>query len=103
MCRWIRLELGPDVPLHFSRYAPSFMIRNIPPTPPETLHTARKIALGAGIKFCYIGNLLSAAGNTYCPGCGQLLVHRLLYSIEKPGLQGNRCKFCRTVIPGVFA
>jgi pyruvate formate lyase activating enzyme len=103
MCRWISLELGPAVPLHFSRFAPSYMIRNIPPTPPETLHAARKIALDAGIKFCYIGNLLSDAGNTYCPGCGKLLVRRLLYSIEKPGLQGNRCQSCRTVIPGVFA
>jgi pyruvate formate lyase activating enzyme len=102
MCRWINLELGPDVPLHFSRFAPSYMIKNIPPTPPETLHAARKIAMNAGIKFCYIGNLLSDAGNTYCPGCGKLLIRRLLYSIEKPGLQGNRCKFCQTVIPGVF-
>ena len=102
MCRWITRELGPDVPLHFSRFAPSYMLKNIPPTPTATLHTARKIALNAGIKFCYIGNLLSDAGNTYCPGCGKLLIRRLLYSIEKPGLQGSHCKFCRTVIPGVF-
>ena len=103
MCRWIVLELGPDVPLHFSRYAPSYMIRNIPPTPPETLAMARRIAMDAGITFCYIGNLLSDAGNTYCPSCGKLLVRRLLYSVEKTGLQGNRCKFCQAVIPGVFA
>ncbi len=103
MCRWMRRELGPDVPLHFSRFTPSYMMKNIPPTPPETLHMARKIAQNAGITFCYIGNLLSDAGNTYCPGCGKLLIRRLLYSVEKPGLQGNRCKFCQTVIPGVFS
>lgn len=103
MCRWIRQELGPEVPLHFSRFAPSYMMKNIPPTPPETLHTARKIARNAGIKFCYIGNLLSDAGNTYCPSCGKLLIQRLLYSVEKPGLLGNRCKFCQTVLPGVFS
>lgn len=102
MCRWIGRELGPDVPLHFSRYSPTFMMKNIPPTPAETLHMARKIAQSAGIKFCYVGNLLSAAGDTYCPSCGKVLIHRLLYSIEKPGLNGNRCKFCQTVIPGVF-
>jgi pyruvate formate lyase activating enzyme len=103
MCRWVRLELGPDVPLHFSRYSPTFMIRNIPPTPPETLHTARKIALDAGIKFCYIGNLISEAEHTYCPGCGKLLLRRLMFSISNEGMKGNRCRFCQTVIPGVFA
>jgi pyruvate formate lyase activating enzyme len=102
MCRWINLELGPDVPLHFSRFAPSYLIKNIPPTPPETLHTARKIAMNAGIKFCYIGNLLSDAGNTYCPGCGKLLIRRLLYSCEITGLDHDRCRYCQTVIPGVF-
>jgi len=103
MCLWIRRELGADVPLHFSRYAPSYQIKNIPPTPPETLHAARKIALNSGIRFSYIGNLLSDAGNTYCPSCGKLLIRRLLYSIEKPGLQENRCRSCQAVIPGVFS
>jgi pyruvate formate lyase activating enzyme len=103
MCSWIRQELGPDVPLHFTRYAPTFMVKNIPPTPAETLYTARTIALDAGIRFCYVGNLLSDAGNTYCPNCGKLLVRRLMYSIENSGLDKNRCKYCRTVIPGVFA
>lgn len=102
MCRWIGSELGPDVPLHFSRYYPTFMIKNIPPTPAATMHMAREIAKSAGIKFCYIGNLLSDAGNTYCPGCGKLLIKRLLYCIEKPGLNKNLCKFCQTIIPGVF-
>jgi pyruvate formate lyase activating enzyme len=103
MSRWIVRELGPDVPLHFSRFSPTFMMKNIPPTPAETLHLARKIAQSVGIKFCYVGNLLSAAGDTYCPSCGKVLIQRLMYSIEKPGLKGNCCKFCQTVIPGVFS
>jgi pyruvate formate lyase activating enzyme len=103
MCRWIRRELGSDVPLHFSRFSPAYLLKNIPPTPPETLHLARKIAQDAGIKFCYVGNLLSDAGNTFCPACGKLLIRRLLYSIEKPGLAGTRCRYCQTVIPGVFS
>jgi len=103
MCRWIRSELGADVPLHFSRFTPTYMLKNISPTPAETLYMARKIAQEAGIKFCYVGNLLSDAGNTYCPSCGKLLIHRLLYSIEKPGLDKNRCRYCQTVIPGIFS
>jgi pyruvate formate lyase activating enzyme len=103
MCRWLGRELGADVPLHFTRFSPTFMLKNVPPTPVETLYMARKVAQEAGIKFCYVGNLLSDAGNTYCPACGQLLIRRLLYSIEKPGLVGNRCRYCQTVIPGVFS
>ena len=102
LCRWIARELGPDVPLHFSRFAPSYKLKNIPPTPPATLKLAQAIGRGAGITFCYVGNLLSDAGNTYCPNCGKLLVRRLLYSVEKEGLSHNRCRFCQTAIPGVF-
>ena len=103
MCRWLARELGDSVPLHFSRFAPTFMLKNIPPTPPATLQQARRIALAAGIKFCYIGNLISDAEHTYCPSCGKLLLRRLMFSVSNEGMQDNRCRSCRTVIPGVFA
>jgi pyruvate formate lyase activating enzyme len=102
MCRWLARELGGDVPLHFSRFVPTFMLKNVPPTPPATLHEARRIAMEAGIKFCYIGNLLSDAEHTYCPSCGKLLLRRLMFSVENEGMKGNRCRFCQTVIPGIF-
>jgi pyruvate formate lyase activating enzyme len=67
------------------------------------LHEARRIALDAGIKFCYIGNLISNAEHTYCPSCAKLLLRRLMYSVSNEGMQGNRCRSCQTVIPGVFS
>jgi len=103
MCRWLGREMGGDVPLHFSRFAPTYMLKNIPPTPPATLHMARQIALDSGIRFCYIGNLISDAGHTRCPACGKLLLRRLMFSVSNEGMEGNRCRFCRTVIPGVFS
>ncbi len=102
MTRWIVKELGADVPLHFSRYYPTFMLKNIPPTPPQTLHRARKIAMNNGIKFAYVGNLLSDAENTYCPNCGKLLIERLGYNTDRVGLTANRCKYCSQAIPGYF-
>ena len=33
MCRWIREALGPDVPLHFSRFHPQYRLQKLPPTP----------------------------------------------------------------------
>jgi pyruvate formate lyase activating enzyme len=40
MCRWIADELGPDVPLHFSRFYPLYKLTNLPPTPVSTLDRA---------------------------------------------------------------
>jgi pyruvate formate lyase activating enzyme len=102
MTRWIVKELGPDVPVHFSRYYPTFMLKNIPPTPPATLHQARKVAMDNGVKFAYIGNMVSDAENTYCPSCGKVLIERLRYHVIIRGMKGNRCKYCNEVIPGVF-
>jgi len=103
MCRWLARELGPDVPLHFSRFAPTYKLKNVPPTPPATLLQARRIALAAGIRFCYVGNLLSDAEHTYCPACGKVLLRRLMYTVENEALKDGRCAFCQTKIPGVFA
>jgi len=102
MTRWIVKELGGDVPLHFSRFYPAFMMQNLPPTPPGTLYRARKIAMGNGVKFAYIGNLIADAENTYCPNCGNLLIERLRYAVNISGMNGDKCKKCGATIPGVF-
>ncbi|MCK4765958.1 MAG: AmmeMemoRadiSam system radical SAM enzyme [Candidatus Aminicenantes bacterium] len=102
MTKWIVKELGPDVPLHFSRYFPTFMLKNIPPTPPDTLHRCRQIAVDNGLKFVYIGNLVSDAENTYCPKCKKLLIERLRYRVTVPGMSGSQCKYCNEKIPGCF-
>ena len=102
MTKWIVKELGPDVPVHFSRYYPTFMLKSIPPTPPETVLQARNIAMANGVKFAYVGNMLSEAESTYCPKCGKVLIERLRYVCRPSGLKGNTCKYCGETIPGVF-
>ncbi len=102
MSRWIVKELGDDVPLHFSRYYPTFMLKNIPPTPPAVLDRAYKIARDSGVKYVYVGNILADAANTYCHSCGKLLIQRVGFSTDITGLVENRCKHCKTIIPGVF-
>lgn len=57
MCLWIKENLGPDTPLHFSRAFPMYKLTSINPTPVETLERARQIALGCGLKYVYIGNV----------------------------------------------
>jgi pyruvate formate lyase activating enzyme len=102
MTRWIVKELGADVPVHFSRYYPTFMLKNIPPTPPSSLNRAWKIARESGVQYAYIGNLLSDASNTYCHSCGKLLIERYGFSTEIRGMKRNICKYCGEKIPGIF-
>lgn len=54
MVDWIYENLGPDVPLHISRYFPCYRT-TIPPTPIETLKKAQKIAKEK-LKYVYLGN-----------------------------------------------
>jgi len=48
MCGWIVKNLGPDVPIHFSRFFPYYKLKDLPPTPVETLQDALKAAQDAG-------------------------------------------------------
>ncbi len=45
---WIMGEIGPDVPVHFTRFHPDYQLLNLPPTPVATLERARDIALAPG-------------------------------------------------------
>jgi len=103
LCRWLLTELGPDVPIHFSRFKPIYLMKNLPPTPVETLERTREIALSEGLHFVYVGNVPGHPGeSTYCPGCGHRLVHRTGYNVRVEALQDGHCTHCRRAIPGVW-
>ncbi|MDD3627378.1 MAG: AmmeMemoRadiSam system radical SAM enzyme [bacterium] len=104
MCRWIKTELGEDVPLHFSRFHPMYKLKDLPPTPTETLERMRKIAVEEGLNYVYIGNVPgSKYSNTYCPNCGKLLISRFGYLISEMNISTEgKCKFCGHVIPGIW-
>ena len=55
MSAWIVVNLGPDVPVHFSAFHPDWKMMDTPATPHETLARACQIALDAGIPFCLHG------------------------------------------------
>jgi pyruvate formate lyase activating enzyme len=103
MCDWILTNLGDSVPLHFTAFHPDFKMRNKPPTPASTLKEARQLALSAGLKYCYLGNVLDREGQTtYCPQCKKPLIERDWHSVVKNNLQDGKCGFCMTKIPGVY-
>jgi len=103
MCFWIKENLGPDTPLHFSRFYPMYKLASLYPTPIETLEKARQIAFNCGLNYVYIGNIPSnLAENTYCPRCKNLIIERKGYLVVQNNLESGRCKFCNERIPGVW-
>jgi len=103
LARWVKVNLGSETPLHFSRFFPHYKMRHLPPTSAETLDIAREIAKDEGLHYVYIGNILSKIGqNTYCPSCNTLLIERSWYTILQNRLQNGRCPKCGKEIYGVW-
>jgi len=103
LCQWVRVNLGVETPLHFSRFFPRYKMRNLPATSAETLDMAREIAISEGLQYVYIGNILSKDGqNTYCPECKKLLVERSGYTILRNRLKDGSCPDCGKAIYGVW-
>jgi pyruvate formate lyase activating enzyme len=104
MSRWIASELGPEVPVHFTRFHPTYKLKNLPPTPLPVLERAREIALEEGLSFVYLGNVPGHAGeSTYCPGCRSVLIRRVGYRTKIEGLRQGKCDACGRTIPGVWS
>ncbi len=102
MSEWVVDNLGPDVPMHFSAFHPDYKLRNKPATSPATLETVRDIAMERGVKYAYVGNVMSESANTYCSGCGKPLIKRTWHSVQKNGIKDGLCPDCGEQIPGVF-
>jgi pyruvate formate lyase activating enzyme len=91
------------VPLHFTAFHPDFKLQDKPRTPPKTLDHARQIALDAGLRYVYEGNIYSEGANTNCPKCEELLVRRSWHDVLENRLKDGACLKCGFTIPGVWA
>ncbi|HMA32598.1 MAG TPA: AmmeMemoRadiSam system radical SAM enzyme, partial [Casimicrobiaceae bacterium] len=102
MCAWIARELGGDVPLHFTAFHPDYKMTDLRATPAATLTRARDIALRAGLRYVYTGNVHDrTGGTTSCPGCGEAVVVRDWHEILRYDLTPEgRCSHCDTPLPG---
>jgi pyruvate formate lyase activating enzyme len=104
MCRWVKEHLGRDVPLHFTRFHPEFQMKNVAPTPNETLVRCREIGMAEGLRFVYTGNVPGLAGeDTFCPRCGKTVVGRRGFELLEMHVKNGRCEYCGAAIPGVWS
>jgi pyruvate formate lyase activating enzyme len=104
LARWIVRSVGPETPLHLSRFSPRYRMQNLPPTPAATLAMAREVALDEGLQQVFVGNLRGTEGeHSYCPVDGTPLIRRIGYRIveNRIGTEG-RCPECGTEIAGVW-
>ena len=105
LARYLVDHLGPDTPLHITRFFPHYKFSLRSPTPVETLVRARGIAMEEGVKFVYVGNVPGEDyDSTFCPSCGKVVIKRFGYDIIEWNLtEDMRCKFCGEKIPIVGA
>lgn len=104
LCKWIKKELGAEVPLHFSAFHPDHKMPDIPATPVATLVRARNIALEQGLHHVYTGNVHNEEGDTtFCASCHSPLIVRDWYQIKQYRLnKEGRCPDCGTALAGRF-
>jgi pyruvate formate lyase activating enzyme len=97
--QWIYDNLGPDTPVHFTRYHPDWRLTEIPPTPIKTIEKAHTIARKEGLRYVYSGNISGhSLENTYCPECKELLIKRNGINLDKWNIKDKMCPNCGTNI-----
>ncbi len=99
IARFVRDELGRDTPWHVSRFHPCHQMLEHRPTPLDTLKRAYDIGRGEGLHHVFVGNVPnSGLENTFCPGCGQMVVERSGFTILRDRLLRGACPGCGQVI-----
>lgn len=103
LAEFIAHDLGDDTPWHISRFHPTYKLIDRPATPVETITHARDIGLQAGLKYVYTGNVPgNAAENTFCPGCGEMVIERWGFQVGAVRIKDGRCALCGNRIGGVW-
>lgn len=98
------MGVSPDIPWHITAFHSDYNM-DADSTPVRTLLRAAEIGRVEGLHFVYAGNLPRMVGNwenTCCPGCGELLIERSGFRIERVRLDAGKCVKCSRNIPGVW-
>jgi pyruvate formate lyase activating enzyme len=104
MFEWIVSELGPEVPVHLSRFHPTYKIQNLPRTPIATLEHLHALARASGLHYVYIGNAQGhRAESTYCPACDTQVIERFGHLVGSIRMRDGCCRQCGHPIPGVWS
>ncbi len=105
IARFIKTELGEDVPWHISRFFPAYKMDHWRETPISSILRAREVGQEEGLRYIYLGNVPQEEGaeNTVCPGCGTVVIRRSGFSVVDNRLQAGRCPNCSQFVMGRWA
>ncbi len=97
-------DVSPNIPWHVTAFHQDYKLTSPADTRPKDLLRAAAIGRESGLRYIYAGNLprqVDGLEDTHCHHCGELLIQRTGYLIEKYNLtpQGS-CPACHTSIPG---
>jgi pyruvate formate lyase activating enzyme len=99
--------VSPDIPWHVTAFHKDYKMTSPHDTTPEDLLRAADIGKRAGLRYIYPGNLPGKVGhreNTFCFGCGALLIKRYGYLVQEYRLTAEgRCPSCNRALPGRWA
>ena len=94
IAKFIKEELGNETPWHVTRFYPAYKMMDVSSTPIKLIDQAYQIGKKEGLKYVYTGNLPGDEHeNTYCPECGELVIKRTGYEIERFDKEG-KCPKC---------
>lgn len=103
MIQWLIENGFSEVPLHISRFFPSWKLSDSEPTSLKTMEDSYSVAIESGMKYVYTGNLRNNPHeNTYCPQCNVLLIQREGYTTKTIAMLNGCCSKCGTTISGVW-
>ena len=101
LCQWLADNEFKNVPLHFSKFYPTYKMTDKKETTLKELQKAETIAKQHGIKYVYIGNITgNKSENTFCPNCNKIVVKRNGYSSKKINFINETCQNCGEKIIG---
>ncbi|MCD6654535.1 MAG: AmmeMemoRadiSam system radical SAM enzyme [Sulfurovum sp.] len=99
-------DLDVSMPWHISGFYPMYKMKDVPPTPFQTLRRAYEIGKEMGLKYVYVGNIEDKTReSTYCPGCNHLVIERhgqIGQYVTNRLVNTNECPHCGTKIEGVW-
>ena len=95
-------SVSPDIPWHVSRFYPTYRLLDVPPTPVETVERAIRIGAEEGLHYVYGGNIPGhSSENTSCPNCGETVVERQGFAVERDRSREGKCPRCSQPIAGL--
>lgn len=103
MCQWLIEKGFEDMPLHFSRFFPTYQLNDVGFTPRSVMARAWEIAVEKGMNYVYQGNI-SGTGkeHTFCPFCHRKVIHRRGFAVDEVMIKKGKCLHCGKPIAGVW-